>query len=214
MSLLSRIVGESDTLPEELTISLGIADEHMISPAVTPAVVTESESQDSQKSVSAKAEQSESVDGHPSKPPTVLEVPRRTSSGLLSFLNGYPNPLSRLSAQLPLSHALPSSGSTGSENKESPGNEVGDSKTAVGQRTNTWRGRRYPISTIIIIALISFLIGSLLRSLLSPADFIYVVTDLEEGGETTKGWREIKRLVEVKYLLGGWDFQIAVVRRH
>jgi len=65
----------------------------------------------------------------------------------------------------------------------------------------------------IIIALIAFLIGSLLRSLLSPADFIYVVTDLQ-GVEHTTGWREIKRLVEVKYIFGGWDFQIAMVRRH
>ena len=28
------------------------------------------------------------------------------------------------------------------------------------------------------------------------------------------GWRELKRLLEVKYVVGGWDFQIAVVRRH
>jgi hypothetical protein len=66
---------------------------------------------------------------------------------------------------------------------------------------------------VIIIALIAFLIGSLLRSLLSPADFIYVVTDLQEV-EHTAGWREIKRLLEFKYVLGGWDFQIAMVRRH
>lgn len=74
--------------------------------------------------------------------------------------------------------------------------------------------------------LIAFLLGSLLRSLLSPADFIYVVTDLGDvpdgvtrapgGGlaQLEPGWREIKRLVELKYIAGGWDFQIAVVRRH
>jgi hypothetical protein len=71
----------------------------------------------------------------------------------------------------------------------------------------------YPLSTVLIIALIAFLIGSLLRSLLSPADFIYVVTDLQDA-EGSAGWREIKRLLEVKYIVGGWDFQIAVVRRH
>jgi hypothetical protein len=67
---------------------------------------------------------------------------------------------------------------------------------------------------MIIVALISFLVGSLLRSLLSPADFIYVAPDLKEaeGGQT--GWREIKRLLEVKYIFGGWDFQVALVRRH
>jgi hypothetical protein len=75
--------------------------------------------------------------------------------------------------------------------------------------------RLYPMPTVIIVALISFLIGSLLRSLLSPAEF---VGELPSGGEVAgKGvyeWREIKRLVEIKYLVGGWDFVVAVVRRH
>lgn len=63
------------------------------------------------------------------------------------------------------------------------------------------------------MAVIAFLMGSLLRSLISPADFIYVMPSLEGLEEVSSGWREIKRLVEVKYLVGGWDFQIAVVRR-
>ena len=72
----------------------------------------------------------------------------------------------------------------------------------------------YPMPTVIIVAVISFLIGSLLRSLLSPAEF---VAEMPSGGEGTgQGgyeWREIKRLVEIKYLVGGWDFVVAVVRR-
>jgi hypothetical protein len=71
---------------------------------------------------------------------------------------------------------------------------------------------------VVIVALIAFLIGSLLRSLLSPADFIYVVTNMREAEEANKvtggGWREIRRLLEIKYIFGGWDFQIAAVRRH
>lgn len=77
--------------------------------------------------------------------------------------------------------------------------------------------RQYQFSTLVFVALIAFLIGSLLRSLLSPADFIYVVKDLgeaEESNVSTTGWREIRRLLEIKYLVGGWDFQVAVVRRH
>lgn len=73
--------------------------------------------------------------------------------------------------------------------------------------------QEYPLRVVILIALIAFLLGSLLRSLLSPSDFIYVVTDVGSL-EVETGWREIRRLVEVKYLVGGWDFQIAVVRRH
>ena len=64
------------------------------------------------------------------------------------------------------------------------------------------------------MAVIAFLVGSLLRSLLSPADFSYVVTDEKEIGNVSDGWREIKRLLEFKYVVGGWDFQIAMVRRH
>lgn len=72
----------------------------------------------------------------------------------------------------------------------------------------------YPLRLVIVIALIAFLVGSLLRSLLSPADFIYLVTDVKEVEEIESGWREIRRLLELKYIVGGWDFQIAVVRRH
>lgn len=82
-------------------------------------------------------------------------------------------------------------------------------------RTGTRGGTTYPLSTVVVVALIAFLVGSLLRSLLSPADFIYVVTDEKEVGSVSAGtWREMKRLLEFKYVLGGWDFQIAVVRRH
>jgi hypothetical protein len=70
------------------------------------------------------------------------------------------------------------------------------------------------MSTVLIIALIAFLIGSLFRSLLSPADFIYVVRELGEDGEA-KDWRlrEIRRLIEVKYIAWGYDVHIALVRR-
>jgi hypothetical protein len=72
----------------------------------------------------------------------------------------------------------------------------------------------YPLRVVLVVALIAFLVGSLLRSLLSPADFIYLVTDVKDVESIEGGWREIRRLVEVKYIVGGWDFQIAVVRRH
>lgn len=74
-----------------------------------------------------------------------------------------------------------------------------------------------PLSSVIVIALISFLLGSLLRSLLSPADFVYVardVQDMHEFGDEHSGWRELRRLMELRYIFGGWDFVVAVVRRH
>lgn len=91
---------------------------------------------------------------------------------------------------------------------------------------NSARAARFSLPTLVASVLIAFLVGSLLRSLLSPADFIYVVTDLGDVpdgvtrhpdgalAQVEPGWREIKRLVELKYIAGGWDFQIAVVRRH
>ena len=71
----------------------------------------------------------------------------------------------------------------------------------------------YPLSTVVIVALIAFLIGSLLRSMLSPADFVYVVADVQDLENISSGWREIRRLFELKYIVGGWDFQVALVRR-
>ena len=74
-----------------------------------------------------------------------------------------------------------------------------------------------PLSSVIVIALISFLLGSLLRSLLSPADFVYIardVQDMHEFGDEHGGWRELRRLMELRYIFGSWDFVVAVVRRH
>lgn len=78
----------------------------------------------------------------------------------------------------------------------------------VGQEVKSRASVMYPVSTLVVVAVIAFLLGSLLRSLISPADFVYV------GHEGGGSWREIRRLVEVKYVFGGWDLQIAAVRRH
>lgn len=153
----------------------------------------------------------------------------------MRFLNGYTqNPLLRFSPSRRSSAFLNPRGTTHSETAgrlsgaslkdasnaitrtadEGPGSGgllAGAQMRDVPRRTGTGT---YPLSTVVIVALIAFLVGSLLRSLLSPADFIYVVTDEKEIGNVSVGWREIKRLLEVKYVVGGWDFQIAVVRRH
>lgn len=89
----------------------------------------------------------------------------------------------------------------------------------IGEEMGVWRevkegeGRRGALSRLIIVAVIAFLLGSLLRSLISPADFVYIGEARPEG-EGGGGWRELRRLVEVKYVFGGWDLQIAAVRRH
>ena len=150
----------------------------------------------------------------------------------MRFLNGYTqHPLLRFSPSRRSSALLtPSSSSadlpgrvSGAAVKGESGGEDAAGGDGPGSRallTGTQvrdmpaRTGAYPLSTVVIVALIAFLVGSLLRSLLSPADFIYVVADEKEVGDVSTGWREIKRLLEVKYVVGGWDFQVAVVRRH
>ncbi len=149
----------------------------------------------------------------------ILEV--ESSQGLLKFLNAYPNNLLRFASGS--SSASPSSVSRSTSSIPLTTTSVGDAAISVVRAATV---PRYSVSTLVSVALIAFLLGSLLRSLLSPADFIYVVSDLDDiparvvgqadGGLSIiePGWREIRRLLEVKYIVGGWDFQIAVVRRH
>jgi hypothetical protein len=158
-------------------------------------------------------------------------VDASTSNGILRFLNSYQNPLSRLSVPTgvqrsagPILRTLSGSSISSVQTKEtsSPADSqphVTLTPPPVLAAPNTSAvcesARGYRLTTVIMVALIAFLIGSLLRSMLSPADFVYVVADLSEvSGDMSSGWREIKRLVEVKYIVGGWDFQVALVRRH
>jgi len=155
----------------------------------------------------------------PGTPKATTPIAGTNSGGLLrGFLNGYPNPLfSRFGTG-----SGPGSGATSeweSEKMTSSEGVTGDTVAGArltskeGERTGL-RTKRFTLWGVIVIGLISFLIGSLLRSLISPADFVYVVRDVGDAGEFQSGWREVRRLVEVKYIVGGWDFQIAVVRRH
>lgn len=135
------------------------------------------------------------------------------SGGLLGLWQTYgPGPLTRLAGGVggPSIALVPG----GLSDMESTAPIFGNDKAQENEgRSET--AKSYPLTTVLLVGLIAFLIGSLLRSLLSPADFIYVVTDIREAEEANNvgGWREIRRLLEIKYLVGGWDFQVAVVRR-
>lgn len=66
---------------------------------------------------------------------------------------------------------------------------------------------------LIIACLVCLLIGSLLRSVLSEADFVIYPSSVDAVPETGHGeWRELKRLMEWRI---GWDRDliIAVARR-
>lgn len=155
-------------------------------------------------------------------------------NGFMRFFNAYPNPLTRFAAPgavgksgVPILRSLSGSTVASAQMKDAPEGSgsgleqlAGLSSTSggagpSGARSQSSRRCSYPLSTVVIIALIAFLVGSLLRSMLSPADFVYVVSDLKDVSEDmSAGWREIRRLLEVKYIIGGWDFQVALVRRH
>jgi len=151
------------------------------------------------------------------------------SSGLFNYFNAY-------------SDWLGSSTSTSRGSKHDPGaiassGKRSSSKTASKSRKDSRKSevkndtaeegtpplviqqvrapRTYSLSTVLIVALIFLLVGSLLRSLISPADFVYFrPSNSQDEMDHEDGWREIKRIFEVKYMIGGWDFVVAAVRRH
>ncbi|KAH8093251.1 hypothetical protein BXZ70DRAFT_949630 [Cristinia sonorae] len=227
MDLLVRSSSESEPVPNDLQVPIAVAEHFhdesfpkLVSAAQEPIEETESPS----SPVEEKKAEMETVSS-----PTETSAVDNAASGIFRFWNVYPNSLLRFASapsSRPPSVALSPSNPTLVEESESPslaseppktnettGNDDAPSVPgAMCLASSSQTGRQmYPLSMLIMAALIGFLLGSLLRSLISPADFIYVSTDLKE---LEAGWREIKRLVEVKYIVGGWDFQIAVVRRH
>jgi hypothetical protein len=177
------------------------------------------------KATAEKAEHGEGVDqadmtrGHSGQSPP--RTRRATPSGIFDFLGT--NALLRL-------RTVSSNGDEKSgENMPIPGGLPTGGQVATAHRGPVPPGY-IRLSTALIIALIAFLVGSLLRSLLTPAEFVYVpdthqntldlsaslieaaVGDLS-GLDGDGRWREMRRLFEFKGLAGGWDFLIAVVRR-
>ncbi|SCV67425.1 BQ2448_5036 [Microbotryum intermedium] len=85
--------------------------------------------------------------------------------------------------------------------------------------------KHYSLSCVLVVAIISFLLGSLLRSLLTPADYIiyrpadaegqHVERALMQAFDTERPWREARRLIEVRLFprLFNWDYIVAAVKR-
>lgn len=76
------------------------------------------------------------------------------------------------------------------------------------------RNRTFALSTLVFVGLISFLLGSLMRSLLTPADFVlYDARPGPASADVDEQWREIRRLFEWRGAWLGDDLVVAVVRR-
>ncbi|KAI6112907.1 hypothetical protein F5141DRAFT_1110296 [Pisolithus sp. B1] len=199
MSVIQRCGEDVDVFPDELKVPLARAEQVLDRAAAVHAtdIIEDPKTPGGDGLREEHTENSQVPESLENGVGALTQVPL-VSGGLLGFLNAYPNTLTRWAT-------------TAVRGSTTLGSTVQVDAVAEEERVNVpARGSTttYPLSTVLIIALIGFLIGSLLRSLLSPADFIYVVTDV------SKGWREIRRLMEIKYIVGGWDFQIAVVRRH
>ncbi|PCH36426.1 hypothetical protein WOLCODRAFT_134238 [Wolfiporia cocos MD-104 SS10] len=229
MDILSGSSGEGDEFPGELQAPIAVADDLLEASALAARLVPATDAAEAESTAVALEP---SADAGSDSNPQVVGSPVETtagdsaSTGLLRFLNAYPNPLLRFTAQArrstgnvnPTPGSPPEAASGGPAGETPPSDESGVDRPQ-GERVavlapRTVKCRAYPLSTVVIIALIAFLMGSFLRSLLSPADFIYVVSDRRDLEDVSAGWREIKRLLEFKYIVGGWDFQIAMVRRH
>ncbi|PFH50939.1 hypothetical protein AMATHDRAFT_60111 [Amanita thiersii Skay4041] len=231
MPVLTMVPNEAEALPEMLRAPLAFADDLLEPAAIRSSTLDGRDPKVEEGKAAPEPEPSGEGAGTGGDGAPAGRVPSQANTGgLLGFLHNYPNPLTRFaSGSLTGSNnGLPSTGggNATSASINSPVDAGAGVKAKLRQVVPGGLGdlnvapvstpRTYPLSMILIVALIAFLIGSLLRSLLSPADFIYVVRDLEEaeGVGFVGGWREIRRLFEVKYLVGGWDLQIAVVRRH
>lgn len=89
-----------------------------------------------------------------------------------------------------------------------------------GAGTQTTTERTYRLAFVILIAVISFLLGSLLRSLLSPGDYIFFTRPLDsmEAGlwellNPQKKWKYAMRLLQVPLPGSKRDFVAALVER-
>ncbi|KAL4062502.1 hypothetical protein V8B97DRAFT_1955248 [Scleroderma yunnanense] len=206
MAVLQRSGEEGEAFPEELKVPLARAEHLLDNAAAVDATDVKEDPKTPELSGLRQEDSSKSnVPQETSENGTVLPTlgPPPASGGLLGF---YSTTFTRwITSVVSGDASVLSSARTTMPSSAQNRSRVG---------TSLLRTTTYPLSTVLIIAIIAFLIGSLLRSLLSPADFIYVVTDVHDAEEVSVGWREIRRLLEIKYIVGGWDFQIAVVRRH
>ncbi|KAF8888095.1 hypothetical protein BD779DRAFT_1611394 [Infundibulicybe gibba] len=211
MGVLSRLPNEAEPLPDELKIPLAVADDLLDdfstnSTASSPNNASATGADTGEASQNEQTRQ-ESTSKEETQDVHVNNAPSRMSLMLIDVYlierEGFQARCNSSATKRPWATSQLLTGST----PMPPGGLETAQFYTRGSR------RLHPTSTIIIIAIMAFLVGSLLRSLVSPADFVHIVTE-DEAKRSVQGWRELRRLVEVKYVAGGWDLQLAVVRRH
>ncbi|KAJ6485778.1 hypothetical protein C8R45DRAFT_997848 [Mycena sanguinolenta] len=209
MGVLSRSQNEPEMLSEQLKTPVAVADSLLAVDAAAPTAVTANGENSKELRENNNAEGREETVGTPltdaPTPPAVLQ--QTGSSRLLEFMT-------RLTGSTPATGTASNASAVSATSPGRGGRKLPGGLTDIDapHEPSTRTAAVYPMSTLVIAVLIAFLLGSLFRSLLSPADFIYVVRELGED-EEAKGWREIRRLIEVKHVAWGYDVHIALVRR-
>ncbi|KAG7092558.1 hypothetical protein E1B28_008907 [Marasmius oreades] len=104
-----------------------------------------------------------------------------------------------------------SSKAQGDTNKDRIGDSTSPRLDSINVVETTQRNVKHGWWMFMIVAVIAFLLGSFMRSLLEPTDFVYVAST--EGHIASAGeWREVKRIMELPSGRS-WDLWIGFVRR-
>lgn len=202
LSLTMPWVLRSDdaTFPKELMTPIAVAKQYLVEPVPEPPGQTEPES------IVEANQKSESV---PTEIPR--EVPPTPRPGLGSIFNTYASWWPKKVSTIP---TPPASGSLVDSDPE------GKTKLQVSsvlESTNgsaiTMTGKRprgLPLHIVFVVAVICFLLGSLVRSILSPTDFIIIKGPEELVDFDERQWRRFSRLVEFKWIWRGNDLIIGI----
>ncbi|GAA6027757.1 hypothetical protein JCM8097_008019 [Rhodosporidiobolus ruineniae] len=205
----------SNLLPPELQQPLAIATRLLAPKPVTPQI-DDFEFPDPKSPGNVTPADDESRSPVLGKKPLKPVVSRRDTASssdgqggpLLNILNAYP--LSRLGTSV-INATAPMVSTETSTTEDG----------AVAVR------RTYTLHFVLLVAVISFLLGSLLRSLLTPADYIIyrpesaaqhgdVEQALLQAFDPHRRWREARRLLELRSAWSGifsWDIIVAAVKR-
>ncbi|KAG8690445.1 hypothetical protein FRC11_011535 [Ceratobasidium sp. 423] len=148
------------------------------------------------------------------KSPSRPAQTRRSSASLFGFLSAYTNQVNKMPSISDAEKEAKREPQELPPTNQSPEPQPVSTVAAPTEAQQLLFDRRHSTMTLLIVAIIAFLVGSLLRSLISPADFIYMGSANSPNEHAdADGWRQVKRLVEIKYGWWGWDFVVAVVRR-
>ncbi len=202
-------------------------------------VRSQQKSDEKEKPAAEKADTAPAERAATPTPPQPESTVSAATTQIMNILSSYQARLGAATTSLSTGSVL--AGTTKATQGGDEANAKGEDKSAAGTAPESTlvgmveaiQTRQYPLSTLLLVAVLFFLLGSLVRSLQSPADFLLLPPALDHGDGTEAiakelsrlladvnscasgiATREIKRLIELRGLLFGYyDFVIAITRR-